>query len=41
MLNELRIEDPRYLGAFFRYATDDFRGVAGVEGGIAGIDSFR
>ena len=31
----------RYLGAFCCYAADDFWGVVGVKGGIAGIDSFR
>src|SRR4029453_6520420 len=40
-LNELRIEDGRYLGAFGGYAADDFWRIAGVKDRIAGIDSFR
>src|SRR5262245_50305332 len=40
-LNELRIEDARYLGALCGYAADNFWGIAGVKDRIAGIDSFR
>src|SRR5262249_12386796 len=40
-LNELRIEDARYLGALCCYAADDFWSIAGVKDCIARIDSFR